>query len=118
MLADESGRRIFHCFYSCSVLPTCADDYYGTPTIDHVTCGTDGAELSVSGCTECDAVANGVGLTCTAAGESEVTGCDAGYTHVSNACGSDTCVAKTCSNPTTEVNGYVLPTCTAFCSST
>ena len=95
----------------CDPLPTCADGYFGTPAIDDVTCDADGDELSVSGCTACDAVANGLGLTCTAAGESEVTGCEAGYTHEPNACGSDRCVAKTCSSPTTGVDGYVLPVC-------
>ena len=41
---------------ACSVPPACADGYYGTPSIDDVTCVAHGEELSVSGCTECTVV--------------------------------------------------------------
>merc|ERR1711865_831445 len=44
-------------------------------------------------CTACTPVANGVGLTCTSATNSEVTACDATYGWTSGGAGHDTCVA-------------------------
>lgn len=35
---------------SCSVLPTCAARYHGTPSEADVTCAAEGAELSLAGC--------------------------------------------------------------------
>ena len=63
---------------ACDPLPVCADGYYGTPNIDGVTCATDGAELSVSGCTACTAVENSAGVvTCSSGDDSQVTRCTA-----------------------------------------
>ena len=96
---------------SCSVMPRCEMGFYGSPTIEDVTCGTHGAELTVSGCTECSPVPNSVGpVVCTSATTSQVTACEPGHTLLSGT--MDICSPNSCSQRTTEVPGYAsLPVC-------
>ena len=102
---------------ACDPLPRCVDGYYGTPTLGDVACVAHGEELTVSGCTACTAVANSDGVvTCSGAGDSQVTGCAAGYHEVDGI--PDTCEPNVCINPVSDVDGYELPTCTAFATGT
>ena len=108
---------------ACETDPTCAAGYEGTPTESDYSCGAEGAELTIGGCTEvvCTQPADITGYTVTDTQLNVVTGfdvtpaCATGYegTAAVSACtasGDYTlsgCTAIVCTQPA-DITGYTV----------